>query len=223
MIAPAEPKIAIVNPMIEEDLKIREEFTPLTAEALAKFNVDATSHMDKRLLDKEQYLKGIKQRRDFSDTPIVTEEERRRADLAEKDLQVSVALQLSMDSARNLQSLITPKVMVDSNPKVRVNTISILPGGREEDDDINRLVANDDTKSVVSQWGRRTDQESDTHMENVAKINNEELNEVNVAIRDYVRLRGSMAIAIGAGHGFLRGSRSNTSATRFGKSGTTNG
>jgi len=77
MIATTNPMIATANPMIEEDLKIRDEFTPLTAEALARFNVDATGHMDKRLLEKEQYLANIKQRRDLTDSPIVTEEDRR--------------------------------------------------------------------------------------------------------------------------------------------------
>jgi hypothetical protein len=76
--------------------------------------------------------------------------------------------------------------MVDTNTKDGVNTISVLPGGREQYDDITRLIANDDSKSVVSQWGRRTDQESDIHIDNVEKVNKEELNEVNEAIRDYV-------------------------------------
>jgi hypothetical protein len=44
MIATANPMIAIANPMIEADLKIRDEFTPLTAESLARFNVDATGN-----------------------------------------------------------------------------------------------------------------------------------------------------------------------------------
>jgi len=42
MIATANPMIATANPRIEEDLK----------EALARVNVDATGHMDKRLLEK---------------------------------------------------------------------------------------------------------------------------------------------------------------------------
>ena len=67
MIATANPMIAIANPRIEEDLK----------EALARANVDATGHMDKRLLEKEQYLANIKQRRDLTDLPIVTDEDRR--------------------------------------------------------------------------------------------------------------------------------------------------
>ena len=36
MIANANPMIANANPMIKEDLDIREQYTPLTAEALAK-------------------------------------------------------------------------------------------------------------------------------------------------------------------------------------------
>ena len=101
----------------------------------------------------------------------------------DEDLQVSVALQLSMDSARNVLPM-NPKEQ--PNPNDGVNVTPALTGGRQEDDDINRLVSNDDTKSVVSQWGRRTDQGSETHKENVANMDNDERNELNVAIRDYV-------------------------------------
>ena len=112
MIATTNPMIAGANTMMEDDLKLREEYTPRTAEALVRFNVDATGHMGKRLLDKEEYLKGIKQRRDFINPPVLNEEDRRRADLEEEDRQVSVALQLSMDDTKNPGSVLTPKILV---------------------------------------------------------------------------------------------------------------
>ena len=105
---------------------------------------------------------------------MVTEEDRRRADLAEEELQVSVALQLSMDATRNPEALITPAVVVKNRDDERVHTQPVIPGGNDEDEDINRLVTNDDTKSVVSQWGRRTDQGSETHKDKVEKINTDE-------------------------------------------------
>ena len=39
---------------------------------------------------------------------------------------------------------------------------------------------------MVSQWERRTDQGSETYKENVAKLENDERNELYVAIREYV-------------------------------------
>ena len=185
MNATANPMIAGINTMTEGDIKLLEEYTPLTAEALARFNVDATGHMDKRLLDKEEYLKGIKQRRDVVDPPVLNEEDRRRADLEEEDRQVSVALQLSMDDTKT-PGVATPMNLVKPKTDDKVAILPVLPGGRDEDENINRLITNEDTKSVVSQWGRRTDQGSESHKDNKEQVHKDEGNDVKVAIREYV-------------------------------------